>query len=145
MDVSAGPYTFTLPERENVSLDPPKQYPFSPQPLAQIGPFAFHATLSNDTLDNLKEHIGWTTKYEAKFADLEFNGVPGFMHIDTTGASSHRIDYVFKAQGSELLCIVATAEPAASLDQQAEIHSIVRTIRLNCAPPNNSLERTRER
>ncbi len=138
MDVSAGPYTFTLPERDDVSLDPPKQYPFSSRPLAQIGPFAFHAALSDDTLDELKEHIGWTTKYEAKFADLEVNGVPGFLQIDTTGANSRRIDYAFKALGSELLTIVAWAEPAASAQQQAELHSIVRTIRLKAVPRINS-------
>jgi hypothetical protein len=145
MDVSAGPYTFTLPDRGYVSRDPPKQYPFSPRPLAQIGPFAFHAILSGGTLDEVKEHIEWTTKYSAKFSDLEFNGVPGFMQVDTTGASSRRIDYVFKAPGSELLSIVATADSAANAEQQAAIHSAVRTIRFSVAPPNTSLERTRGR
>lgn len=134
MDIGAGPYSFTLPERDDISVRPPRRHSFGPDPLARLGPYEFHALLSRATLEEMKEHIGWTTKYEAKFATVEFNGVPGFIQIDTTGAACRRIDYVFQAPGLELVSIVATSDIPASETQQELVHEVVRTINVGGRP-----------
>ena len=91
MDVRAGPYQFTLPDQDGVTPRPPKRNSYAPDPLARIGPFEFHALISSGTIEESKEHIRWTTKYAARFRDVEFNNVPGFT-LDGTGVCSRRID-----------------------------------------------------
>jgi hypothetical protein len=95
MDMDIGPYRIQLPAMATVPASSEPPVPFKSVPLARIGPFELSASLDDGTLEEWREFVGWTTKYQAKFLSIEVNGIPGLK----LPPSDQRVDYAFKSAG----------------------------------------------
>lgn len=123
-----GPYALRLP---NTAVFPdPSESPAHGRALPQfrIGPFDVHATLQNGTLQDWRDHVEWTTKYQATILDIEANDIPGL--VLAPALSAQRLDYGFQADSRETLSIVAWSDVPTTPRQQQLVNDMVLTIHL---------------
>jgi hypothetical protein len=125
MDMDIGPYRIRLPAIATVLASSEPPVPFRSVPLARIGPFELRASLDDGTLEEWREFVGWTTKYQAKFLSMEVNGIPGL----TLPPSDRRLDYAFKSAGIQRIDLVAWSDSQTTSDQRRIIEEIVETLR----------------
>jgi hypothetical protein len=144
MDVGIGNYQLSFPDALAVQHE---MRPIQGVPtfVAKVGPFELSVHFGGGNLQTLREHIGWTTKYEAEFVELRVNGIPGFSLVRSPG-NTRRLDFAFQAPNAESVSLVAWANHETTDEDRELIERIVRTIkRRPQESPNTSLERTRER
>jgi hypothetical protein len=121
-----GPYALKLPDTAAFPASSERLAPHRVLPLFRIGPFNLSATLENGSLADWREHVDWTTKYQANILTIEVNGVPGLMLPPT----DRRLDYVFHGAARQRLSIVAWSDSPTTLLQRNLVQESVFTIHL---------------
>jgi hypothetical protein len=126
VDFTIGPYALKLPDDAAIPASSERPEPHRTIPQFRIGPFDVHATLESGSLQDWREHVDWTTKYQANILPIEVNGIPGL----TLPPTHQRLDYVFRAPSRERLSIVAWSDSPTSSPQQQLVQEAVLTIHL---------------
>jgi len=127
MRVTVGHYELDVPERSSHGESPVTR-DGEPTPLATIGRFKLHAHVLGGSLHDWRQHVAWTTKYQAQFVELDFNGVPGLQQA-VTSSGVQRLDFAFQAPELECIEIVAWCDTPATAQELRTVESVIRTIR----------------
>ena len=126
MDLDIGPYRIRLPTNATVPAPSERPIPSRSVPLARIGPFELTAILGDGTLEEWREFVGWTTKYQTEFLSMEVNGIPGV----TLPPNDQRLDYAFKSPGNQRIDLVAWSDSQTTPEQRRVVEEIVQTIQI---------------
>jgi len=131
MDLDIGTYTLRLPAGASLPSSSERPAPFRQLAVARLGPFELSGSiLFGKTLQDWREFVGWTTKYETPVVAITVNSIPG---LRLPGVD-RRLDYAFQAPGEELLELVAWSEEPTNQDQRQLVEDTIQTLHVRPRP-----------
>jgi hypothetical protein len=124
MDLDIGAYRLRLPRLATIPTPSERPAPGRSLPLARIGPFEFSAMLAEGTLQDWRDFVGWTTKYQTECWPIVVNGIPGLK----LPPNDRRLDYSFQGVGDKRLDLIAWSDQETTMEQRQMVEDIIQTL-----------------